>query len=167
MAEVAYDTTASGSDTTAVAAFAARRGVCQDHGHIFIAAARSLEIPARYVTGYLLTDGGDSVAHHAWAEALVPEIGWVGFDAANGQCPTERYVRLAVGLDAIEAAPVRGGAAGGGERAAYGERGGGGAEPEPAGAAAAVAGFAGSGGKRRRMTSIRAIDGRAANIATL
>ncbi len=107
-AAVAYDTTATGSDTTAVAAFAAGRGVCQDHAHVFIAAARSLGIPARYVTGYLLTDVGDSVAHHAWAEALVPEIGWVGFDAANGQCPTERYVRLAVGLDAIEAAPVRG-----------------------------------------------------------
>ncbi len=107
-AAVAYDTTATGSDTTAAAAFAAKRGVCQDHAHVFIAAARSLGIPARYVTGYLLTDGGDSVAHHAWAEALVPEIGWIGFDAANGQCPTERYVRLAVGLDAIEAAPVRG-----------------------------------------------------------
>ena len=57
---------------------------------------------------HLLTDGGESVAHHAWAEALSPELGWVGFDAANGQCPTERYVRLAIGLDALEAAPVRG-----------------------------------------------------------
>jgi len=91
-----------------IAAFASRRGVCQDHAHVFIAAARSLAIPARYVTGYLLTDGGDAVAHHAWAEALAPDIGWVGFDAANGQCPTERYVRLAIGLDAIEAAPIRG-----------------------------------------------------------
>jgi len=105
---VAYDTSATTSDTTAIAAFASRRGVCQDHAHVFIAAARSLAIPARYVTGYLLTDGGDAVAHHAWAEALAPDIGWVGFDAANGQCPTERYVRLAIGLDAIEAAPIRG-----------------------------------------------------------
>ncbi len=48
------------------------------------------------------------MAHHAWAEALSPDLGWVGFDAANGQCPTERYVRLAIGLDALEAAPIRG-----------------------------------------------------------
>ncbi len=54
---VAYDTSATNSDTTAKAAFANRRGVCQDHAHIFIAAARSLDIPARYVTGYLLTEG--------------------------------------------------------------------------------------------------------------
>ena len=106
--QVAYDTSATTSDTTARAAFSARRGVCQDHAHIFLAAARSLDIPARYVTGYLLTDGGEAVAHHAWAEALSPELGWVGFDAANGQCPTERYVRLAIGLDALEAAPIRG-----------------------------------------------------------
>ncbi len=105
---VAYDTSASTSDTTAMAAFANRRGVCQDHAHIFIAAARSLDIPARYVTVYLLTDGGDAVAHHAWAEAMTADLGWVGFDAANGQCPTERYVRLAIGLDALEAAPIRG-----------------------------------------------------------
>ena len=106
--QVAYDTSATSSNTTAAAAFGARRGVCQDHAHIFIAAARTLGIPARYVTGYLLTDGADAVAHHAWAEALAPMIGWVGFDPANGECPTERYVRLAVGLDAIEAAPIRG-----------------------------------------------------------
>jgi len=107
-AAVEYDTTATTSATTAADAFAARRGVCQDHAHVFIAAARSLGIPARYVTGYLVTDAADAAAHHAWAEALVPGIGWIGFDAANGQCPTERYVRLAVGLDALEAAPVRG-----------------------------------------------------------
>jgi transglutaminase-like putative cysteine protease len=107
-AEVAYDTTATDSLTPAAAAFARRRGVCQDHAHVFIAAARTLALPARYVTGYLLTDQDDAVAHHAWAEAFVPDLGWVGFDAANGQCPTARYVRLAVGLDAPLAAPVRG-----------------------------------------------------------
>lgn len=105
---VAYETGSTESTTTAAAAFAAKRGVCQDHAHIFIAAARVLAIPARYVTGYLLTGEGAAVAHHAWAEALAPDIGWVGFDPANGQCPTERYVRLAIGLDALGAAPVRG-----------------------------------------------------------
>ena len=107
-AEVAYEPGATASTTTAADAFAARRGVCQDHAHVFIAAARSLGLPARYATGYLVTDEAQAAAHHAWAEAMVPDIGWVGFDPANGQCPTERYVRLAVGLDALEAAPIRG-----------------------------------------------------------
>ena len=69
--------------------------------HIFIAAARTLGVPARYVTGYLVVDTPGSLeAHHAWAEAWVEGLGWVGFDVANRICPTERYVRLAVGLDA-------------------------------------------------------------------
>lgn len=110
---VAYTLDATGPQTTAAAAFAARQGVCQDHAHIMIAGARALGIPARYVTGYLLLDEDDphppgSVAHHAWAEAWIDGLGWVGFDAANKQCPTERYVRLAVGFDALSAAPIRG-----------------------------------------------------------
>jgi transglutaminase-like putative cysteine protease len=113
---VAYDTEATHALTTAIEAFKAKRGVCQDHAHIFIGAARILGIPARYVTGYLLVEGEtSSVAHHAWAEAYVDELGWIGFDAANGVSPTEYYVRLAVGLDAITAAPVRGNMRGGGD----------------------------------------------------
>ena len=108
-ADVAYDTDATKPYTTAAEAYAQRRGVCQDHAQIFAAAARHLRIPARYVTGYLLTDQTDAgSAHHAWAEALVPHLGWVGFDPANLTCPTEGYVRLAVGLDAGGAAPIRG-----------------------------------------------------------
>lgn len=113
--EVAYVLDATTPQTTAAAAFAERRGVCQDHAHIMIATARSLGIPARYITGYLLLDdaeNGDgaavSVAQHAWMEGWVAELGWVGFDAANNLCPTDRYVRLAVGLDALSAAPIRG-----------------------------------------------------------
>lgn len=106
---VAYDTDATHVLTTAAEAFSARRGVCQDHAHIYIAAARTLGIPARYVTGYLLVEGDETaVAHHAWAEAYTENLGWIGFDAANGVCPTPNYVRLAVGLDAPSAAPVRG-----------------------------------------------------------
>jgi transglutaminase-like putative cysteine protease len=106
---VAYEVDSTHAHTTAAAAFADGRGVCQDHAHIFITAARELGIPARYVTGYLLLeDGADSPAHHAWAEALVENIGWIGFDAANRICPTERYVRLGIGLDAASAAPIRG-----------------------------------------------------------
>ncbi len=106
---VAYVTDSTDAQTTAAAAFVNGRGVCQDHAHIFITAARSLGIPARYVTGYLLLeDGAAAPAHHAWAEALLDDLGWVGFDAANCLCPTERYVRLGIGLDAASAAPIRG-----------------------------------------------------------
>ena len=91
-------------------AFALKRGVCRDHCHIFLAAAHHLDIPARYIAGYLqMADGRvEQEAGHAWAEAFIPHIGWIGFDPANGLCPTEHYVRVAVGLDSIGAAPVRG-----------------------------------------------------------
>ncbi len=71
--------------------------------------ARLLGLPARYVSGYLWQGGSETAsASHAWAEAHVPEFGWVGFDPANNICPTEKYVRVAIGLDYGEAAPVRG-----------------------------------------------------------
>lgn len=108
-AQVAYLPDTTHSRTTAAQAFAAGRGVCQDHAQVMIAAARHLGIPARYVSGYLLlTDEGQAAAHHAWMEAHVGSLGWVGFDAANALCPTERYVRLTIGLDAASAAPIRG-----------------------------------------------------------
>ena len=114
-AEVTFDTTATEAVTTAGQAFALRRGVCQDLAHIFIAAARLLGRPARYVSGHLVRmDRVDQEAAHAWAEALVPELGWVGFDPANGICPTEFYVRVAASLDYLGAAPVRGARQGGG-----------------------------------------------------
>jgi transglutaminase-like putative cysteine protease len=115
---VVYDTDATHGGTTAAEAFAAGLGVCQDHAHIFIAAARRLGMPARYVTGYLHVDGeARFAAHHAWAEAFVPDLGWVGFDPANHICPTERYVRLACGFDAGSAAPITGSRRGGGTEA--------------------------------------------------
>jgi transglutaminase-like putative cysteine protease len=111
---VIYETGASHAHTTAAEAFADGRGVCQDHAHIMVALARRAQIPARYVTGYLVTGVGVSTsAAHAWAEIAVPDLGWVGFDAANGQCPTEAYVRLAAGHDAMAVAPVRGSRRGG------------------------------------------------------
>jgi transglutaminase-like putative cysteine protease len=106
---VAYEVGTSHTHTTAAEAFAEGRGVCQDHAHIMIAVARRLKVPARYVTGYLVTGvGASSTAAHAWAEVFVPDLGWVGFDAANGQCPTGEYVRVAAGLDAFAVAPVKG-----------------------------------------------------------
>jgi transglutaminase-like putative cysteine protease len=102
--------------TGAAEALADGQGVCADHAHIFIAAARTLGIPARYVTGYLVLDDATSAnAHHAWAEAYVESLGWIGFDVANRICPTERYVRLACGLDAAYTAPVTGSRMGGGD----------------------------------------------------
>ena len=113
--EVTFDTAATEAVTTAAQAFARRRGVCQDLAHIFIAGARLLGYPARYVSGHLVRhDGVDQEASHAWAEALAPGLGWVGFDPANGICPTEFYVRVAVALDYLGAAPVRGARQGGG-----------------------------------------------------
>jgi transglutaminase-like putative cysteine protease len=109
-AKLRFVVDATDAGTSAMQAFALGHGVCQDFAHIFIAAARHLGIPARYVSGYLYrseyTD--DQGAGHAWAEALVEGIGWIGFDPANDTCPIESHVRLAVGLDYLGAAPVRG-----------------------------------------------------------
>ena len=88
---------------------AAGHGVCQDHAQIFIAAARALEIPARYVSGYLMMDDRvEQEATHAWAEAWVEGLGWVGFDISNGISPDPRYVRVATGRDYRDAAPITG-----------------------------------------------------------
>jgi transglutaminase-like putative cysteine protease len=113
--EIVYDTDPTHVATTAAEAFALKRGVCQDLTHIFIAAARSLRIPARYVSGYFHRADGmvEQDAGHAWAELHVPDLGWVAFDAANGICATDAYVRVAIGLDYLGAAPVRGSHTGG------------------------------------------------------
>ena len=102
--------------TTAAEAFALKRGVCQDLTHVFIAAARSLGIPARYIGGHFHRGDGvtEQDAGHAWAEVFVSDLGWVAFDAANGICATDAHVRVAVGLDYLGAAPVRGSRQGGG-----------------------------------------------------
>lgn len=105
---IAYQPGSTSVHTTAAQALKAGQGVCQDHAHVFIAAARSLRVPARYVVGYLLASEEKLTETHAWAEAFVPEIGWVGFDPANRLCPTDCYVRLGCGLDAADAAPIRG-----------------------------------------------------------
>ena len=106
---VAYRVGATAASTTAEEAVALGEGVCQDHAHIFLAAARGLGYPARYVSGYLLMDGArEQVATHAWAEAHVHGLGWVGFDVSNAISPDARYVRLAVGRDYRDAMPVSG-----------------------------------------------------------
>jgi transglutaminase-like putative cysteine protease len=87
-----------------------RAGVCQDFAHLFIAAARAMGVPARYVSGYIHVPGvaGASSASHAWAEGWVPGRGWVGFDATHPVRTSQNHVRLAVGRDYSDAAPTRG-----------------------------------------------------------
>ena len=115
-----FDGAPTQATTTAAESFALKRGVCQDLTHIFIAAARSIAVPARYIGGHFQRNDGvtDQEAGHAWAEAYVPDFGWIAFDPANGICATDarRHVRVAVGLDYLGAAPVRGTRFGGGAR---------------------------------------------------
>lgn len=107
--QVDYRAGSTGTRTTAEEALAAGCGVCQDHAHIFIGATRAQGIPARYVSGYLMMDDRiDQEATHAWAEAHVEGLGWVGFDISNGISPDARYVRVATGRDYRDAAPVTG-----------------------------------------------------------
>ena len=114
--EMTFDTDPTHTGTKAAEAFALRRGVCQDLTHIFIAAARHLGFPARYVGGHFHRADGVTAqeAGHAWAEAYVEHLGWVGFDPTNGISTTEAHVRVAVGLDYLGASPVRGQRFGGG-----------------------------------------------------
>ncbi|MFK8259633.1 transglutaminase domain-containing protein [Erwinia sp. AnSW2-5] len=98
---------------TAAKVFAAGSGVCQDHSHVFLACCRSLHIPARYVSGYLYTDNVEHVATHAWVEAWV-DGSWHSFDITNNTRSTRQHLKLAVGVDYLDACPVRGMRLGGG-----------------------------------------------------
>ena len=110
-----FDTAVTDVKTSAAEAFAQSQGVCQDYTHIFIAAARSMGIPARYVSGHLARpEAGEQEAAHAWVEVHVPDLGWTAFDPTNGVSPDQNYIRVAVGLDYLDAAPVRGARRGGG-----------------------------------------------------
>lgn len=118
-AEMTFDVDPTHAATTAQESFAIRRGVCQDLTHIFIACARSIGIPARYVSGYFFRNDGvvEQSAGHAWAEAHVEGLGWVAFDAANKISATDAHLRVAIGLDYLGAAPIRGTRYGGGDEA--------------------------------------------------
>ncbi len=107
---IAYRPGATKAHTTAAEALALGEGVCQDHAHALIGAARVVGLPARYASGYLSAteDGSPHEAAHAWAEIWIDGLGWVGFDPANRCCPDDRYVRLGSGYDAHDAAPIRG-----------------------------------------------------------
>jgi transglutaminase-like putative cysteine protease len=97
-----------GGEAPASEAFALKKGGAADFAHVFVAMARQVNIPARSVTGYRIAETpGDSHEMYAWAEAFAPQLGWVGFDAVHDLCVEDNYVRVAAGLDAKDAAPVR------------------------------------------------------------
>ena len=108
--EITFDTSPTVTATTAAEAFKLKRGVCQDLTHIFIAAARQLGVPARYIGGHFYRADGVTAqdAGHAWVEAYIDNLSWVGFDPTNGISTTDAHVRVAAGLDYLGAAPVRG-----------------------------------------------------------
>ncbi len=114
-----YDQRSTSVDSAIDVALELRGGVCQDYAHIMIAICRRLGIPARYVSGYLFhrTDQKDQSAEdasHAWIEAYLPGLGWIGFDPTNDLIAAERHVRVAVGRDYLDVPPVRGVLNGGG-----------------------------------------------------
>jgi transglutaminase-like putative cysteine protease len=107
--EFTYDRTVTNVYSSVDDVLALRAGVCQDFAHLFIAVARAMGVPARYVSGYIHTPGEKMVAaSHAWAEAWIAGRGWIGFDATHPVRTTPHHVRLAVGRDYTDAAPTRG-----------------------------------------------------------
>jgi transglutaminase-like putative cysteine protease len=87
-----------------------RKGVCQDYAHVFLSVCRQNKIPARYVSGYL-NQGADFIGSsqlHAWVEALIPEVGWVGFDATNDLVADHHYIKIAHGTDYRDCSPIIG-----------------------------------------------------------
>ena len=108
--DFSYDRTITNVYSTVDEVLELRGGVCQDFAHLFVAVARAMGVPARYVSGYLHLqgDGAATTASHAWAEAWVPGKGWLGFDATRPVRTSEHHVRLAVGRDYSDAAPTRG-----------------------------------------------------------
>jgi transglutaminase-like putative cysteine protease len=107
---VAAESGQTQSPATASQALDRRAGGCQDQAHLFISCCRSLGVPARYVSGYLCSDSKDEpgMSSHAWAEAWVDGAGWFSYDVANRMSNAKAHVRVAVGLDYLDAAPVRG-----------------------------------------------------------
>jgi transglutaminase-like putative cysteine protease len=110
----AYKPQSTRADSPIDEALEARAGVCQDFAHIMITMVRSrLRIPCRYVSGYLyhgpgLNDRSVNSATHAWVEAYLPELGWVGFDPTNNLIAGDRHIRTAIGRDYSDVPPTHG-----------------------------------------------------------
>jgi transglutaminase-like putative cysteine protease len=112
---VRYKSGISDVQDSAAVAFKSGSGVCQDQAHVFIASARAVGMPARYVSGYLYTGDAQDAASHAWIDVwLGEEVGWHSIDVTHKRPAVRTYCRLAVGRDYLDAAPVRGVRQGGG-----------------------------------------------------
>lgn len=110
--EFRYESGVTNVSTHLEEAFQMRRGVCQDFTHVMLGLCRAVGIPARYASGYLYNGPRDTLvgaqASHAWAEVYLPAAGWIGFDPTNNTLADERYVKVSVGRDYEDVAPVRG-----------------------------------------------------------
>ncbi len=110
--EFTYEAGVTNVNTHLEEAFEMRRGVCQDFTHVMLGLCRAVNIPARYASGYLYNGPRDTLvgaqASHAWTEVYLPAAGWIGFDPTNNTLADERYVKVAVGRDYEDVAPVRG-----------------------------------------------------------
>jgi transglutaminase-like putative cysteine protease len=108
-----YEKQSTRVDSPIDEALRTRQGVCQDFAHIMIALVREVGIPCRYVSGYLYHGNEDhdrstSSATHAWVEAFLPALGWVGFDPTNALVARDRHIRTALGRDYADVPPTRG-----------------------------------------------------------
>lgn len=119
--EFIYDPQATDIYTPVSEVFHKRHGVCQDFAHLMLSCLRSLKLPARYVSGYLLNTPPPGVeklvgsdASHAWVESWLPGVGWVGFDPTNGKQANDEFITMAWGRDFMDVTPLRGVVLGGG-----------------------------------------------------
>ena len=106
--EFAYEQRVTDVTTSVAEVVARRRGVCQDFAHVLIGLCRSIGIPARYVSGYIVNSARGSGASHAWVEAFTPTHGWRGFDATNNLVASTQHVKIATGRDYRDVSPTRG-----------------------------------------------------------
>lgn len=120
--DFAFDTTATDVSTPVAQVLRRRRGVCQDFSHLALACLRAMHLPARYVSGYILTSpppdlpklaGAD--ASHAWISVWAPDLGWTAFDPTNGLMPRDEHIAIAYGRDYDDVSPISGILLGGSE----------------------------------------------------
>ncbi len=107
---LSYHKNATTVTTKAGDALKLKKGVCQDYAHIFIAMARANKIPARYVSGYL-NQGKKFLGAsfmHAWVEAFIPQLGWIGFDPTNNLLVDQNFIKVSHGADYMDCAPIKG-----------------------------------------------------------
>jgi transglutaminase-like putative cysteine protease len=115
---VRYKPGTTSVEDSAVTALEAGQGVCQDQSHVFISCCRAAGVPARYVSGYICSEGEGGTASHAWVDAWVEASkAWLGIDVTHLSPSCAGHCRLAVGRDYLDAAPVRGVRRGGGQEA--------------------------------------------------